>query len=675
MLVALPFKNSSRESSGGRRGECSSPAANIGIKSQRGPQTQVKIPLIRLMLRFAMTREVSEDRSERPDSPTMIPSLSSCRRRMTGGERRFAERLQARLEGDYLVWYDVPLGRARCHPDFVILHPRRGLLVLEVKDWKLDTLRSISPTRVELLTNRGLVHELNPLEQARHYAQQIADLLKADAALTHAHGRYRGKLLFPWGYGVVLPNITRQQFDTAELAGAISPHLAICRDEMYEDVDAEDFQKRLWDMFPWALSKPLTVPQIDRIRWHLHPELRLGPAAQQELSIDAVPDVIAIMDVQQEQLARSLGEGHRVIHGVAGSGKTMILAYRCLHLTRTMHKPVLVLCYNRTLASRLNGIMQEKGVGPLVNVRNFHAWCRDQLVQYHVPLPASTNNRESYANKLVEQLIHAVKRGQVPRAQYGAVLIDEGHDFEPEWLQVLVQMIDPDTDSLLLLYDDAQSIYSRNRRKFSFRSVGVQAQGRTTILRLNYRNTAEVLKVAYEFAKDELTPKEADEDGIPLILPETANRHGPDPELTTHHDLSEEGDQIARRLQALHHDGVPWSEMGVLYRSRFIGEEVAARLRKADIPVSWLRAGPAKHADAAGDTVKLVTFHSSKGLEFSVVAIPGLGFLPGSRAVESDEVRLAYVAMTRAMNRLIMTCHRRSAFVGRLLESGAALAA
>jgi superfamily I DNA and RNA helicase len=31
------------------------------------------------------------------------------------------------------------------------------------------------------------------------------------------------------------------------------------------------------------------------------------------------------MDVEQERLARGLGEGHRVIHGAVGSGKTMIL--------------------------------------------------------------------------------------------------------------------------------------------------------------------------------------------------------------------------------------------------------------------------------------------------------------------------------------------------------------
>jgi superfamily I DNA and RNA helicase len=39
-----------------------------------------------------------------------------------------------------------------------------------------------------------------------------------------------------------------------------------------------------------------------------------------------VPDpsdrTLAVMDMHQEQIARSLGEGHRIIRGVAGSGKT-----------------------------------------------------------------------------------------------------------------------------------------------------------------------------------------------------------------------------------------------------------------------------------------------------------------------------------------------------------------
>lgn len=73
----------------------------------------------------------------------LIPAIGTCVSNMTGGERRFAYRLEQKLEDDWLLWYDVPLGPRNVHPDFVVFNPRRGLLVLEVKDWKLDTIRDI----------------------------------------------------------------------------------------------------------------------------------------------------------------------------------------------------------------------------------------------------------------------------------------------------------------------------------------------------------------------------------------------------------------------------------------------------------------------------------------------------------------------------------------------------
>lgn len=66
---------------------------------------------------------------------TLIPSLDSCVSRMTSGEHRLAERLEAKLDDDYLLWYDVPMGPRNTHPNFYVVHPRRGILVLEVKDW------------------------------------------------------------------------------------------------------------------------------------------------------------------------------------------------------------------------------------------------------------------------------------------------------------------------------------------------------------------------------------------------------------------------------------------------------------------------------------------------------------------------------------------------------------
>ena len=596
---------------------------------------------------------------------------------MNGGERRFAQRLVDKLEDDYLCWYDVPVGPRGLHPDFVVLNPRRGLLIVEVKDWKLETIKSADKASVTILTNTGHKVVANPLEQARQYAQVIADLLERDTQLTvHEQGRFQNRLCFPWGYGVALPNITRKVFESTDLGEVIEPARVICQDEIFESVDAEQFQRRLWDMFTVRFKTVLSLPQIDRIRWHLFPEIRVhseqlllieNPGTPQTVA-DTLPDLIKVMDLQQEQLARNLGEGHRVIHGVAGSGKTLILGYRCERLAPTLQKPILVLCYNLTLAAKLRSAIRLKNLADKVSVRTFHSWCRAQLVLYNVALP---ENGPEFTNEIVERVISAVERGQIPRAQYGAVMIDEGHDFKPEWLKVVAQMVDPSTNSLLVLFDDAQSIYdSRTKRKFSFSSVGIQAQGRTTILRLNYRNTAEVLSVAYEFAKDFMTPAEAEDDAVPLIRPESAGRRGPLPVLNQLPSLQQEADFIAKELAAINKEGWPWREMAVLYRVGFIGEEVTKRLRAAGVPVQWLGEGNGKREfNPSEDTVKVMTMHSSKGLEFPVVAIPGLGYMPFGDQDALDEAKLLYVAMTRAMEMLLMTCHRETEFVTRIKQA------
>jgi len=59
---------------------------------------------------------------------------------------------------------------------------------------------------------------------------------------------------------------------------------------------------------------------------------------------------------------------------------------------------------------------------------------------------------------------------------------------------------------------------------FTLSSVGIQARGRTSILKLNYRNTSEILHFAFDFAKDYLQEKDADEDSVPLVKPEMARR-------------------------------------------------------------------------------------------------------------------------------------------------------
>ena len=76
--------------------------------------------------------------------------------------------------------------------------------------------------------------------------------------------------------------------------------------------------------------------------------------------------------------------------------------------------------------------------------------------------------------------------------------------------------------------------------------------------------------------------------------------------------------------------------------------------------------------DSSEDCVVMMTMHSAKGLEFPVVFVVGVeeGIFPGIRAIGEpeemeEERRLCYVAMTRAKEKLYMTCASQRMLFGR----------
>ena len=343
---------------------------------------------------------------------TLIPAIGSSAFDSTG-ERRLAERLEQKLDADYLLWHNVPIGPKQTHHDFVVLHARRGLLVLETKDWRLQTVQNATRQAWTILDNGRPKVVINPLAQARHCAIQVVNALERDPQLVHAEGPHKGKLAFPWGHGVVFTRITRKEFETSGLAETIDPHYVICQDEMLEHADPEEFQQRLWNMFAHRFGGAITLPQLDRVRWIMFPQVRVQTqgALFDDNDADAqLPDIMRVMDLQQEQLARSLGDGHRVIHGVAGSGKTMVLGYRAEYLARAStpaSKPILILCFNEPLGVKLASVMDAKGLSDRVHVRHFHSWCHRQLTTYGQALPPQGGG---FYEGLVGNVIRAVER-------------------------------------------------------------------------------------------------------------------------------------------------------------------------------------------------------------------------------------------------------------------------
>jgi hypothetical protein len=604
---------------------------------------------------------------------TLIPTLGSTRFD-SAGELRLAERLKDFLEDNAWAWHNLPVGPRGRHPDFVILHPARGILVLEAKDWRLDSMLSANKADVELLTDRGPVREQNPFEQVRGYMFEVVRAVERDPVLVFEPGHpFKGRSILPFGYGVVFTQITRRQFESTDLADVFPRGRCVFRDEMTDSTDPEAFRTRLWSMVSTRIGPPLTMPQFDRMRALLFPEIRIRqialPLEEPEPETETAADrLLAVMDLHQEQLARSLGEGHRIVRGVAGSGKTLILAFRAEYLARASSRPVLVLCYANGIAGRLENAMQDRGVEDRVKVSTFHAWCFHMLRTYGIAAP---DEREfpDYAARLaagVQAVSDAVDKGQIPGGQYDAVLIDEAHDFEPQWLGLAAKMVNPQRRSLMIAYDDMQAIY-KGRARPVWRQLGIEAKGRTTVLKVNYRNTAQILALARRFAADVIgAPGVPADDEAAVLLPEGAGRQGLEPQVRRCVSFEAEAHAIAEWLLARRKAGYDWPQMAVLYPEHGIGDRFARVLEKHAIPVDLARRNHNRisiHLAA----VRLLTMHTAKGLEFPCVAVGGLGALGRHGSAPEDDVRLTYVALTRATHEAFLTYSRVSPVVQRLV--------
>lgn len=582
---------------------------------------------------------------------TFLTPLSSCISRMEPGEKRFAERLKQKLSDDYLIWYDVPFGPNQAHPDFVIFNQVVGILVLEIKSWHPSTIvTASSESWVIRDANEPEKPVANPLSQARQHAHAVVDHLKRDKTL-HQTGRYKGQLICPWGFGVVLTNITRKQFDALGLHASITSKLVICQDEIREAVNADELARRLVNMLPYQAREKMNDVQVERMRWMLHEEVRVGEQVNLFGPDDEPPDIMRVFDIAQEQLARSLGEGHRVIHGVAGSGKTMILTYRARYLAQaSTGKPILVICFNVKLSAKIRRTLKASGSIDNIEVINFNKWCKRKLTEFKCEQPARGLPDGQYHQEVERLFLQGVEEGLIPPHQYHAVLIDEGHDFKPTWLQALGKMVDPGSNCLLLLYDDCQSIYARERsRQFSFLSVGIQARGRTTVLRVNYRNTRQILRLASVIARDLLSPEDTDEDRVPIVKPISSGREGEEPRVFALPSPKAELAKIVDLMGEAHKEGHAWGDMAVLCRTKSQVEACQDALWNRSFPVLDDMQG-----DELVDAVAVMTMHSSKGLEFPVVALCGVGTMPCAMADPKDEAKVFYVAATRATHKLFV---------------------
>jgi hypothetical protein len=607
--------------------------------------------------------------------PETIPNKA------TAGETLLFRTLKRYLPEDYVIYYEPDIQGWR--PDFVVIGPNLGLLVLEVKDYTRSTWVELNPDHWIIRNRSGEeVSVTSPLKQARDYAFRIADKLKRDKDLVWPEGKHRAKLKFPFGYGVVFTRLTKADLARDELLTVVDPHLTLTREEI--DPEKEAFseillRKKLSRMFTvsFTLDQPLQPLDIQRIRYHLFPEVRIDgkvtkKVPYQDYVLLSLDDLKA-MDVHQESLAKQIGDKHRLIRGVAGSGKTLILASRAAILAK-QHPDwnILVLCYNISLSRAIREMVDQKlqaeadwerpanenspaGEENRVAVRYFHEWLRELKLK----------------PEAIPQLLADWDDNERKWPQYDAILIDEGQDFAPEWLGLVSRLLNPETQSLLLVEDRAQMIYSR--RRSLRKDTGLDFRGRSRVLTINYRNTAPVVHLAWEFYQTHISEQaDSSKDAeVEVITPRSTMRSGPPPFLRRFAYLTEEMAYVARQMKSLHRQrNIPWSEMAILYRvKKYDGVDTMEVIRQAlsreGIPFYWLtESKQSKRGFAPQENqVTVSTINSSKGLDYEAVFVVNLERLPLPLEENSDrEVALLYIAMTRAKTYLSLTWSGDSVF-------------
>ncbi|MGB4549489.1 MAG: NERD domain-containing protein/DEAD/DEAH box helicase, partial [Syntrophales bacterium] len=496
---------------------------------------------------------------------TMIPS--DVEQFETEGERqfyRFLERV-ARPDNRYLSWY-LPDIRGK-EPDFLLFSDEVGLVIFEVKDWALNQVREADPQYFILDMGGKEEKHRNPYQQARKYFVDVMKRIKEDGYLLSSDPHFKGKVKIPVNCGVVFPNINKYEYKEKDLHRVIDPDKIFFCDDLHPQSDhwadpsGRCFLEALKRMFTPRFSFHVTGRELERLKGVLFPVVRLelpDRGAKEKREEDRRR--LRVLDHNQEALARKIEGGHRIVTGPSGCGKTLVLIHRAALLKQ--YSPeiqnILLVCYNITLVNYIKRLLSDKKV-PLgdggVEVMHFFELCAkilNEKIQYE-------KQDQAYYDTVVQL---ALEKAQTGNPRYEAILIDEGQDFSDEMFKTVIGLLNPKTDNLMIALDDNQNIYRSGQ---AWKNLGINAQGRVHKLNYVYRNTIEIARFAQRFMSggDKATEKETTKQAE--LFPDYFDYHGPQPEIKQFTDTKAIVDYVATRIKALADEGLPLSEIAVLY--------------------------------------------------------------------------------------------------------------
>ncbi|MBP2182320.1 UvrD-helicase domain-containing protein [Amycolatopsis magusensis] len=221
---------------------------------------------------------------------------------------------------------------------------------------------------------------------------------------------------------------------------------------------------------------------------------------------------------------------------------------------------------------------------------------------------------------------------------YAAVAVDEVQDITLTGLRFLRELAGDGPDRLLLVGDGQQQVYPGGWR---LSDAGIPIQGRGEVLRVNYRNRAEVLAFAQRFDADNEVDDLDGASGVALLDVESVNSGGTT--LSWRGPAADLGAALRTRLEQL---SVPLGQTAlVVFHHRDLSL-CTKPLREAGIPMTLLE----NYRGETDDRLKVGTVHRAKGLDFQAVLVVDVPDKSVENEQEARELRSRQrlVAATRA---------------------------
>jgi len=387
-----------------------------------------------------------------------------------------------------------------------------------------------------------------------------------------------------------------------------------------------------------------------------------------------------ILSAEQQRLCQFDMDGKaRLVRGVAGSGKTVVLAN---WLVQTYLKL-------RAQSPRLWVVFANAALEGLITRTINEAWerqapgkklPREAIVLHHIdrllsnlerPRTVAPDDRFDY-DKRADWFL---ARGHSFIPSCDAMFLDEAQDLGPTAIKLLAQFVkqsdpaDPKSRAINIFYDNAQNVYGRSTPKWI--DLGLDVRGRSVVMKESFRSTKPIAEFALNVLA-RLTPFEQDSDqreyierglversereGKPWWLAHFNEISGPVPQFKKFADRQRELDEMCRQInQWIADEQVSPSDIVVVtmgkVRAQNFGEIVASTLSASLSRKGFhseYRTGEGFGGD--GKTVVVTTPNSFKGYEAEVVYVVGVDRFATETAVLAAPL---YVALTRARSVLV----------------------